>query len=148
MGLLTLAAILRTQIEFPALYRQMMALERGPAAAVLVRNITLVTAALVAVDTLWRLPRSAPGRSLRKAHVGRQSGRRPGGRGTSPAAGGSDGRQGLTPAPPGFLARGPSRIMAAVSRPRGRRCGAARPTFSRDPGDMWTSVSTGAASSS
>ena len=60
-GLLTLAAILLTQIEFPALYWQMVALERGPVAVVLVRNIVLVAAALVAVDTLWRLPASAQG---------------------------------------------------------------------------------------
>ena len=57
-GLLTLAAILLTQIEFPALYWQMVALEPGPVAVVLVRNVVLVAAALLAVDTLWRLPAS------------------------------------------------------------------------------------------
>jgi len=60
-GLLTLAAIALTQVEFPALYWQMVALEAGPVAVVLVRNVALVAAALVAVDTLWRLPVSAEG---------------------------------------------------------------------------------------
>jgi hypothetical protein len=60
-GLLTLAAILLTQIEFPSLYWQMVALEPGPVAVVLVRNVVLVAAALVAVDTLWRLPASVEG---------------------------------------------------------------------------------------
>ena len=52
------------------------------------------------------------------------------------------------PAAPGFLTRRPSHIMATVFRPRGRRCGAARPAPSRDPGGPWTNVSTEAASSS
>jgi hypothetical protein len=60
-GLLTLAAIALTQVEFPALYWQMVALEAGPVAVVLVRNVVLVVAALVAVDTLRRLPVSAEG---------------------------------------------------------------------------------------
>ena len=60
-GLLTLAGILLTQIEFPALYWRMVALEPGPVAVVLVRNVVLVAAALVAVDALWRLPGSAEG---------------------------------------------------------------------------------------
>ena len=60
-GLLTLTAILLTQIEFPALYWQMVALEPGPVTVVLVRNVVLVAAALVAVDTLWRLPESVEG---------------------------------------------------------------------------------------
>ena len=60
-GLLTPAAILLTQIELPALYWRMVALEPGPVAVVLARNIVLVAAAFVAVDTLWRLPASAEG---------------------------------------------------------------------------------------
>jgi hypothetical protein len=82
-----MAALLLTQIELPALYRQMLALERGPAAAVLVRNITLVTAALVAVDTLWLLPPSAqetePADGRRRTSERPQAGRarsEPGGR--------------------------------------------------------------------
>ena len=48
----------------------------------------------------------------------------------------------------GFLGRRASRIMATAVRPRGRRCGAARPSLSRRPGGPWTHVCTGAASSS
>ena len=60
-GLLTLAGILLTQVEFPALYWRMVALEPGPVVVVIVRNVVLVAAALVAVDSLWRLPESVEG---------------------------------------------------------------------------------------
>src|SRR5450756_1416242 len=40
-GLLTLAAILLTQIEFPAMYWRVVALDTGPVMVVLVRNAVL-----------------------------------------------------------------------------------------------------------
>lgn len=58
-GALTLAAILLTQVEFPALYWRVVAFDAGPVAVVAVRNAVLVAAALTAVLTLSRLPRTA-----------------------------------------------------------------------------------------
>ncbi len=56
-GLLTLAAIALTQVEFPALYWNVVALHPAPVAVVVARNAVLVGAAAVAALTLWRLPR-------------------------------------------------------------------------------------------
>jgi len=55
-GLLTLAAIALTQVEFPALYWDVVALQPAPVAVVVARNLVLVAAAVAAVVTLWRLP--------------------------------------------------------------------------------------------
>jgi hypothetical protein len=63
-GILTLAAIALTQVEFPDLYWRMVDLEPGPVAVVVARNAVLVAAAILAAVTVWRLPdeSSAPGR--------------------------------------------------------------------------------------
>lgn len=55
-GLLTLAAIVLTHVEFPDLYWRVVDLEPGPVAVVAIRNLVLVGAAAAAVVTLWRLP--------------------------------------------------------------------------------------------
>jgi hypothetical protein len=55
-GVLTLAAIALTQVEFPGLYWRMVDLEPGPVAVVVVRNVVLVAAAVVAAVTVWKLP--------------------------------------------------------------------------------------------
>jgi hypothetical protein len=55
-GVLTLAAIALTQVEFPHLYWDVVALQRGPVTVVVARNLVLVAAALVAVLAVWRLP--------------------------------------------------------------------------------------------
>jgi len=60
-GLLTLAAIVLTQVEFPDLYWRVVDLEPGPVAVVAIRNLVLVGAAAAAVVTLWRLPAAAAG---------------------------------------------------------------------------------------
>jgi hypothetical protein len=58
-GLLTLAAIALTQVEFPYLYWRMVDLEPGPVFVVVARNVVLVAAAVAAAVTLWRLPAAA-----------------------------------------------------------------------------------------
>ena len=58
-GLLTLAAILLTQVEFPDLYWRMVDLESGPVAVVVARNIVLVAAAVFAALAVWKLPATA-----------------------------------------------------------------------------------------
>jgi len=55
-GILTLVAILLTQIEFPDLYWRMVDLEAGPVAVVVVRNTVLVAAAVFAALAVWKLP--------------------------------------------------------------------------------------------
>ncbi len=55
-GILTLAAIALTQVEFPHLYWRMVDLEPGPVAVVVLRNVVLVAAAVAAAATVWRLP--------------------------------------------------------------------------------------------
>lgn len=60
-GLLTLVAIALTQVEFPKLYWQLVALETTPVQVVVVRNLILVAAAIVAAVAVWKLPESAPG---------------------------------------------------------------------------------------
>ena len=57
-GLLTLAAVALTQVEFPALYWNVVALQPAPVAVVVARNAVLVVAAVATVVTLWRLPRA------------------------------------------------------------------------------------------
>ena len=59
-GVLTLLAIALTQVEFPKLYWQMVALESGPVAVVVARNAVLVAAAVTAALAVWRLPERAP----------------------------------------------------------------------------------------
>ena len=68
-GLLTLAAIALTQVEFPARYWDVVALQGEAVAVVAVRNVVLVVAAVAATVTLWRLPREA-----RAAESDRQAG--------------------------------------------------------------------------
>ncbi|NLE23108.1 MAG: DUF2029 domain-containing protein [Actinobacteria bacterium] len=58
-GILTLAAIAVTQVEFPGLYWRMVDLEPGPVYVVVVRNVVLVGAAVAAAVTVWKLPAAA-----------------------------------------------------------------------------------------
>ncbi len=58
-GILTLGAILLTQVEFPDLYWRMVALESGPVAVVVARNVLLVAAAVTAALAVWKLPATA-----------------------------------------------------------------------------------------
>jgi hypothetical protein len=61
-GMLTLAAIALTQVEFPYLYWRLVDLEPGPVFVVVARNAVLVAAAVAAAVTVWRLPEHIPER--------------------------------------------------------------------------------------
>ena len=58
-GVLTLAAIALTQVEYPYLYWRVVAFEPGPVYVVVARNLVLVAAAIAAVVTVWKLPERA-----------------------------------------------------------------------------------------
>ena len=58
-GILTLAAIALTQVEYPYLYWRVVAFEPGPVYVVVARNLVLVAAAIAAVVTVWKLPERA-----------------------------------------------------------------------------------------
>ena len=60
LGLLLLAAMLLTQIEFPALYWSFIDLHSGPIALVALRNFVLLVAGVLAAVLVWRLPADAP----------------------------------------------------------------------------------------
>jgi hypothetical protein len=58
-GILTLVAIALTQVEFPHLYWDVVALKPEAVYFVVIRNVVLVAAAIVAVVAVWQLPGSA-----------------------------------------------------------------------------------------
>ena len=64
------AAIALTQVEFPGLYWQMVDLEPGPVAVVVVRNAVLVAAAVTAALAVWRLPAAAGATRSRRRQPG------------------------------------------------------------------------------
>ena len=57
-GILTMVAIALTQVEFPHLYWDVVALKEGPVAVVVARNVVLVAAAITAAIAVWKLPES------------------------------------------------------------------------------------------
>ena len=116
----------------PRPYWRMVDLESGPVAVVVARNVVLVAAAVAAAAR--RLEAARVGGRIPDALTrrGRQRGPHPE-RG-APAA--------------GFGGARASRIMTTVPRPRGRRCGAARPSSPPHQGDPWTHASRRAARSS
>ena len=58
-GILTMVAISLTQVEFPKLYWDVVALHPGPVAVVAARNAVLVAAAIAAAIAVWKLPERA-----------------------------------------------------------------------------------------
>lgn len=60
LGMLCLAAMLLTQIEFPARYWRLVALHRSPIEIVAARNLLLLVAAVLAAVLIWRLPAEPP----------------------------------------------------------------------------------------
>ena len=56
VGVLMLAAIALTQVEFPGLYSGVVALESVPLLVIVARNILLLAAFVLVVVSLWGLP--------------------------------------------------------------------------------------------
>lgn len=59
LGLLVVAVLLLTHLEFPARYWRFVAMQPGPVALVAARNAVLVAALLLSAWHLWRLPAGA-----------------------------------------------------------------------------------------
>jgi hypothetical protein len=60
LGMLLLAAVLLTQIEFPSHYWDLVALRNTPIGLVVARNLVLLASAVLAVALLWERPRRVP----------------------------------------------------------------------------------------
>ena len=74
-GVLTLAAIALTQVEYPYLYWRVVAFDPGPVYVVVARNLVLVAAAAAAAVAMWKLPAWAAAAAAAAAPTG--SGRTP-----------------------------------------------------------------------
>lgn len=61
LGALSLVVLLLTQISFPQHYWQFVEMEKGAVTLIVVRNLVLVAAFVLAVVELVRLPRGSPG---------------------------------------------------------------------------------------
>jgi len=83
LGLVVIAAMLATQVEFPALYGPLLHLRLDAIAVVVLRNGLLIAALALAARRLWKLPPAGAGaRPLAGAGTGP-----PAGAGTGPPAG-------------------------------------------------------------